>query len=477
MLTPMARTPRPLTLALRLASGGSSLRERLSEALLEEMREGRLHPGDPLPASRALAAHLGVGRQAVVAAYDELVAAGYVDSVPGAGTYVAPGADRAALAGASCHVDAPAPRERRRASPAGSRVLRWNLRPGRPDTSLIATADWRRAWRHAATLPIDDDSSVRTSHPELQASLSAHLRRTRGVVAEPHEILVVPGVSVVMRALGAAAALTGRGVAVEDPGYTEAPRTLADAGARVRGVPVDGDGLDPALLRPGDHAAYVTPAHQYPLGARMPAQRRADLVRWGARTGGLLIEDDYDGEFRYGVSPLPSLRSLQGARDHVAYIGTASKILTPAIRLAWIVPPPQLLEPLATELEEQRLGVDRMAGLAVSHLVDSGALARHLARASRHYGARRAALVDALHQRTPGLPLLGVDAGLHLVVALPDDVDDMALAFALEDRGVGVEPLSAYAINDTRRGLVIGYAGLPETQAATVVAAMAPLLP
>ena len=285
----------------------------------------------------------------------------------------------------------------------------------------------------------------------------------------PDGLLVVPGVGASLRGLPGPLDLVAATVAMEDPGYVEAWTAFTAEGVRVASVPVDGDGLDPATLPEGAVAAYVTPSHQYPLGARMPVTRRVQLLEWARDAGGIILEDDYDGEFRYDVSPLPALRSLSGAEEHVVYIGTASKLVAPSLRLAWIAPPRPLRDRLRVELESRGLVVNETTGLAMAEFIASGALSTHHARVTRTYAARRAALVAAVSDHVPGAVLEGVDAGLHVVLRLPDEVDDLELVTALEARGVAVSPLSAYGIEVTVRGLVLCYAGLPESQAAAAV--------
>ncbi len=455
----MPRSARPLDLPLRVADGPAPLRHRIADAVVAELRAGRLRPGDALPSTRVLAAALGVSRGPVVAAFDGLVAAGFVVTRAGSGAVVAPDADRAAAAGAATHVHATPPVDRAVDHPA-SPEPRWDLRPGRPDTSLVDGAAWRRAWRHAGSLVPGNDAGAGPDHRRLREVLADHLRRSRGVAVEAADLLVVPGVGASLRALPGPLGVVGRTVALEDPGYAEAWTAFAAEGVRVAAVPVDADGLDPALLPRGAAAAYVTPSHQYPLGARMPVTRRVQLLEWAARTGGTVIEDDYDGEFRYDVSPLPALRSLPGAEDHVLYVGTASKLLAPSLRVAWLAPPRHLREPLRVELEGRGLVVNEATGHALAEFVASGSLAAHHARVTRTYAARRAALVAGVGRHLPDAVLEGVDAGLHVVLRLGDDVDDLEVVDALAARGLAASPLSAYAVEAPVRGLVLCYAGL-----------------
>lgn len=472
----MARSARSVDLPLALDDGDRPLRHRIADAVVTELRDGRLRPGDPMPSTRALAIELGVSRGPVVAAYDELAAAGFLETRAGSGAAVAPGADRAARAGALSSVEPMAPSA---PSPetAPTPEVAHDLRPGRPDIGFLDRTAWRRAWRHAASLEPTNDLRSGPPHTRLRRVLADHIRRSRGIALDPDDLLVTPGVSATVQALPAALDLRGSTVAVEDPGYVEAWTAFSDNGCRVRALPVDDDGLDPSMLRRSDAAVYVTPSHQYPLGARMPVARRTALLDWARAYGGLVIEDDYDGEFRYDVSPLPALRSLEGADDHVLYLGTASKILVPTLRVSWIAPPRHLRDRIRAELERRGLLVNEVTGEAVAEFVDSGSLAAHHARAARTYAARRAALVGALRDHLPHHRLSGVDAGLHLVLLLEDDVDDHEVAMTLLRHGIAVNPLSAYAIESHRRGLVIGYAGLPESRADVAVRALAAALP
>ncbi|WP_353950772.1 PLP-dependent aminotransferase family protein [Knoellia sp. S7-12] len=468
----MPRSPRTISLALRLDRSDRPLRHRIADAVVAELREGRLRPGDPLPSTRVLATELEVSRGPVVAAYDELAAAGFIETRPGSGAAIAPGADRAARAGALSSVEPMDPYPTTGPAPT-RREVRFDLRPGRPDVGFLDQTAWRRAWRQAASQMPTNDLSPGPTHVRLREVLADHIRRSRGIPIAPDDLLITPGVSATLQALPAALGLVGRTVAVEDPGYVEAWTAFSDNGSRIRPLPVDDDGLDPAMLRRSDAAVYVTPSHQYPLGARMPVARRTALLDWARDTHGLVIEDDYDGEFRYDVSPLPALRSLEGADDHVLYIGTASKILVPTLRVAWLAPPTHLREAIGLELERRSLLVNEMTGEAVAEFISNGSLAAHHARAARTYAARRARLVAALARHLPDHRLSGVDAGLHLVLLLPEAIDDHEVSMSLLRHGVSVNPLSAYCVNSVRRGLVIGYAGLSESHADAAVRALA----
>ena len=468
----MPRHARSFELPLTLAPSGAPLRHRIADALIDLLRTGHLHPGDTLPATRTLASELGISRTAVLAAYDELTAAGFVHAVGGSATVVSAGADLAARAGVSSHSPRlQAAQETGTSAPAGPR---WTLLPGYPDTGLIAAGDWRAAWRAAAQQPVTNGLPSGQPYHPLQEALAAHLRRTRGVAAGPADIILVPGASAALRALAIAAGLAGRPVAFEEPGYQEGRRALQAAGALIHPVPVDDQGLDPAALTAGDAAVYTTPAHQYPLGARLSAARRAALIRWARATQALVIEDDYDGEFRYDVRGLPALHSQAHGPDVVAYVGTASKILSPGLRMAWLIAPPDLRQAVRQALATTDEHISATTAHALAHYIASGHLARHLARAARTYAARRRALITALRAEAPALPITGVDAGLHLVAGLPRGTDETELRQRLHNAGLAVDVLHQYAITaPARQALVCGYALLPETQAPAAAATIA----
>lgn len=455
----------PLTPASRTTAA-------VSAAVVEAIASGLFAESDALPSTRRLAAQVGCSRSVAVSAYDELAAAGYVNATAGSGTRVAPGAGRAARARLATRVetgvaDDAATRPVSRISPHGTEARRIGLASGQPDVSLIHDGDWRRAWRAASREPVSADLPwLAPGDQPLVGALVDHLRRHRGFVADT--VLLAPGSAAATTALAAAAGLP---VVVEDPGYVRARQAIALAGVACEPCPVDDEGLVVDALPRSPRLVYVTPAHQFPLGVRMSVQRRLDLLAWAHETGSVVIEDDYDGEFRYGVAPLPALRSLPGAEHVVAYVGTASKVLTPSLQAAWIVPPPAVRSGMVEELQTRRLGVPAINAAALATFIQSGALDRHIARAGRTYSARRAALIRALHDHLLEPRLGGIEAGLH--VRLDLDLDDESVARLLAERGIDAEPLSRSAIVASSRGLVLGYARLPETQADQVARAIA----
>ena len=355
----MPRTTRPVDLVLDVADGPAPLRHRLADAVVAELRAGRLRPGDALPSTRALAGALRPvprpGRRGLRRA-----GRGGVRREPGGLGGRRRARRRPGGRGRRAHPRAHPARLRRRArSGAAAQPARWDLRPGRPDTSLVDPAAWRRAWRAAGSAVPGNDAGAGPSHDRLRRVLAEHLRRSRGVAVAARR----PARRAGGRRLPARAA--GRAGARRRHRRPRGPRLHRGVdGVRDRGRARGGGARRRRRPRPGAAprgavATYVTPSHQYPLGARMPVTRRVQLLEWARRTGALVLEDDYDGEFRYDVSPLPALRSLPGAEEHVVYIGTASKLVAPSLRVAWVAPPRRLRDRLRRRARVARAGGQR----------------------------------------------------------------------------------------------------------------------
>lgn len=421
---------------------------------------GQVGDGDWLPSTRVLAHELGCSRTMVAAAYDELVAAGFLEGVPGAGTRTTVGATAAAAAGLSSR---PAEHEDRGVAAVSALVSRLarnaaavDLRPGYPDTGLIDMRAWTRAWRTAASRQPTALSPWEGTSESFTAALSTHLRTNRGI--DTDVVFDVPGSAAAFQALAAVSGLSR--CYLESPCYPAAYHEFTRAGLQPVLVPVDEDGLRVDELDGSAGLVYTTPAHQYPLGHRLSVNRRAQLVAWARRTGSVVIKDDYDAEFRYGVAPLPAIRSIPGAADNVAYVGTASKVLTPGLGAAWLVPPLPLRAAVAAYVRDRRLALPSMTRDALTALLGSGDLQRHLARAAREYRHRRDVLIAALSARCPDLAVLGIEAGLHLAIPLPHDQDDTDMARRLAAHGFVVDALSAYphAARGRINGLAVSFA-------------------
>jgi GntR family transcriptional regulator / MocR family aminotransferase len=432
--------------------GSLPLRAQLEDGLREAVRSGRLAAHARLPATRALAADLGISRRLVVDAYAQLLAEGYLVARQGAGTFVA---DAAASAG---------PPEVEQAQPR----LSFDFFPGYPDLAAFPRRTWLRMLRE--TLREAPDLALGYPHPrgvlELRRALAGHLRRVRGVVADPEAIVITAGAAQGLALL--ARALESPRIAVEDPGLPP-HRTLLEAhGAELVALPVDEDGarvdeLGAIARRHGRiDAVVVTPAHQSPTGVGLSPSRRAALLGWAGDAGALVVEDDYDAEFRYDRPPLAAMQGL--APERVVYMGTVSKTLAPALRLGWLVLPPRLVVAAAEQKFLADHGSPTIDQLALARLLDLGAYDRHLRQARRRYRSRRDALVAAVAEHLPGARVTGLAAGLHAIVRLGRPLDVLALMQAAARRSVGVYPLgwSYCQPRPLDDGLVLGYANLAE---------------
>jgi len=423
-------------------------RSGLERALREAIRSGRLAPNARLPSTRALAAELRLARNTVVAAYDQLVAEGYLAARTGSSTTVAGQAERPAPAAAP-------PREAPRSEP------RFDLRPGSPDVSAFPVAEWVRATRRAlARAPMSAyDYGDPLGRIELRTALAEYLGRARGVLATPHNILICSGY---VQALALLARIVQGPIAMEEPGLWFHREVVRHAGADVLAVPVDDQGARTDQLGRGElsaaRAVVLTPAHQYPTGVTLQPGRRRAAAAWARARDGLVIEDDYDGEYRYDRQPIGAVQGT--APDHVVYVGTAAKTLGPALRLAWMVLPERLVEPVAeakrfTDAHTEAIGQLTLAELITSHSYD-----RHIRAGRLQYRWRRDLLVERLGDRHR---LRGVAAGLHVLVDLPaagpneDAVCERAAAHGLAVGALG--PHWHAPRPDAPQGLVVGYAG------------------
>ncbi|WP_079036297.1 PLP-dependent aminotransferase family protein [Streptomyces silaceus] len=428
----------------------------LRSALREAVRSGRLTAGTRLPSSRELAADLGVSRGLITEAYEQLTAEGYLRSDRGSGTWVSDAARAAAPP--VCDL---APRD------GHARV---DFLPGLPDLSLFPRAAWAAAHRQElAALPhhmlgYPDPRGL----PRLRTVLAELLVRRRGVVADAERVVVCSGVAQAMTLL--AQALHARGhttIGVEDPGSPEHETLLCAAGVTPVRIPVDEEGvLVEALRDQGVRAVVTTPAHQFPSGIAYSARRRAALLDWARSVDGLIVEDDYDGDFRYDRAPVGALQGLDP--EHVAYTGSVSKSLAPGLRLGWLLVPEKLAEEVVERKRVVDLGNPVLDQALLARFVERGEYDRQLRRCQRAYRERRDTLVAALHERLPGVRVTGIAAGLHVIARLPArwGPQDAFLARAVA-AGVAVRPLGDYGAGTDRTGpagdgvrLVLGYAHL-----------------
>jgi GntR family transcriptional regulator / MocR family aminotransferase len=431
------------------------LATQVAGQLRQAIAAGQLAAGERLPASRVLAAEVGVSRTVINGAYAQLFAEGWIEGRHGSGTFVADGAP-----------GSPAGRPGRPGppvlNPAGQGHAYHdpapliNMRPGIPWMAGIDRAAWRRAWRTAG-LQSPATAADPAGLPELRAALTAYLRRSRSLPCSPEQILITRGVAGGLSLIAAALLSPGDLVGVEEPGYPVARAVLAAHGARVVPCRADADGLVVGELPAGLKLIYATPAHQYPLGGRLPIGRRRALIAWARAHDAVIAEDDYDGEFRYDVAPLPALYGLDP--EAVIYLGSATKPLTPTLRVGWLAARPDLVTRLAQTADGLGAQATEPAQRALLTLITTGDLERHIRRMRHEYNRRRALITAAFADGNAG-HLLGDQAGLHVVLQTRDDAS--TAADTASQHGVAVSTLTRfYAGPVTTNGLVIGYGGAP----------------
>jgi GntR family transcriptional regulator / MocR family aminotransferase len=431
----------------------------LADALRRAIRDGRLEPGASLPSTRSLAADLGLARGTVTRVYADLTAEGYLHSSQGSPTKVAvAGTSASPPAGVLPPGSATHPEPGRPALPPGPAV-RWDLFPGRPDLSSFPRAMWlsaaRRVVQQAPSRAFDYGDPLGAAG--LREALARYLGRSRGVLADPEHIVVCGGFRHAITVLASALASRGVGeIAFEDPSLPQLREAAAATGLRVTGVPVDD--LGARVAGPDCPAVVLTPSHQFPLGVTMSPGRRRELVSWAARTGGVVIEDDYDGEFRFDRTPVGTLQGLMP--DQVVYAGTASKAIAPALRVGWLVLPRALVQPVGAAITLTGWRPPVIDHLILAELMDSGAYDRHVRQRRAAYRRRRDRLLNALPSwATP----VGIAAGLHLLVMLPPSGPAEAGVLAAARRnGVAIDGLGRYWMTGGPAGLVVGYATPPD---------------
>jgi GntR family transcriptional regulator/MocR family aminotransferase len=429
---------------LLLPDGTSGRGRAVESALRRAIREGQLAPGVRLPSSRDLAAQLGVARGTVTAAYGQLTAEGYLTAKRGSSTTVS------TTLAAAAPVPPPVP---------ATQPWRYDLRPGLPALSEFPRAEWASATRAALTelpdeaLGYPDPAGL----PELRAELAAYLGRVRAVTATADDVVITHGGAEALSMLTAVLRTHGHdAIGMEDPGHPGQANLLREHGLHPVPVPVDCDGLVVSALPSSVRAVVVTAAHQFPLGTTLHPARRHALLAWAREHDGVIIEDDYDAEHRYDRPALRAMQAMDPAR--VVYLGSVSKTLAPALRLGWLVLPPALRANTVSRKQLTDLGCSPLPQAAFARLLRGGGYDRHLRRTRSAYRRRRDALLTAVAEHLPAWQPIGVAAGLHVVLRLPEGTDDSLVSQRLADKGIHAPPLSGYTRLGTYPGLVIGYA-------------------
>ncbi|MFI1970453.1 MocR-like pyridoxine biosynthesis transcription factor PdxR [Streptomyces cinnamoneus] len=452
---------------------GRGVRAALTRALREAVRSGRLAPGVRLPSSRSLAADLGLARNTVADAYGELVAEGWLTARQGSGTRVA-------------QRTAPVPRRggRRPAPPRGGARPLHDLRCGAADVSVFPRAAWLAAARRALAVAPHEAFGYGDGRgrPELRTALADYLARARGVRADPEHIVVCAGFSQGLALLGRLLRERGvRGMGVESYGLWFHHGIVERAGLRPRPMSLDRRGARVGELDEGDvpGAVLLTPAHQFPTGVALHPDRRAAVVDWAARTGGVVVEDDYDGEFRYDRQPVGALQGL--APEHVVYCGTAGKALAPGVRLAWLVLPDHLLGDLLELKATGEWGLSALDQLTLAEFIEAGAYDRHVRAMRLRYRRRRDQLVSALAERAPHVRVTGIAAGLHAVLELPPGTERSTVQAAAW-QGLALEGLDRFRHPQAPApapgdGLIVAYGTPPDHAFPSALEALLGVLP
>ncbi len=444
---------------LPVFTGGTPLYEQLYRHISAAIQSGQVPPGAKLPSKRQLCSTLGVSMSTVETAYSLLTAEGYVIARPRSG-YAA--ARMVPLAGPGRHALPCVPPARESPSP-----WRYRFSTGAVDMSAFPFSSWARISKEAV---YENPELLQRGHPQgdlpLRSALAEFLAQYRGVRCAPDQIIVGAGVDYLLSAL-LQLLPEHRRIALEDPGYPSAYAVVRRLEREAASIPVDGEGMDPeALERSGAGIAYVTPSHQFPLGVTMPAGRRSRLLQWACgHDDHWLIEDDYDSEFRYSSRPIPAMQGLD-RQGKVVYLGTFSRSIAPAIRVAYLILPPALLERYRSAEPLSACPVSRFEQEALRRFIVQGLYARHLRRTGNLYRKKRALLTSELAD-IPGVQLRGDQAGLHFLLTLPA-LQESELVERAAAQGVEVHPLSRYCHRAAPlpSTVVLGYAGLREEELA-----------
>ena len=466
----------------------ASLYHQIYEGLRSAILDGRLESGVRLPSTRTAAAELGVARNTVVAVFEQLAAEGFVVSRVGDGTRVAdiepellfrsarrtsrgPGAPRES--GARRGPDSPAALSARgrmvvgvgRGAPGPAESA---FQPGLPDLQAFPHRTWARILaRHARTpergrLGYADAAG----DPRLQTAIATYVAATRGVRCTPERVVVVSGAQAALDLCARLLLDPGDPAWIEEPGYAGARAALLGAGARVEPVPVDAEGLDVAAGErrcPGARLAYITPSCQFPLGATLSLERRLLLLDWAERVGAFVVEDDYDSEYRYRGRPIAAVQGID-ANGRVAYVGTFSKTMFPALRVGYVIAPDGLAEAFAHAVRNTGQTVPQPIQGALAEFIETGHYGRHVRRMRAMYASRQALLFTLVREHLrDALELVPCEAGMQVAGRFVKNLDDRAVAAAGSRAGLALAPLSGYWLGSGgHAGLHLGYAGIPE---------------
>jgi GntR family transcriptional regulator/MocR family aminotransferase len=466
---------------IRLESGTTApLYRQLYTWFRTAILSGLIRPGQRIPSTRTLAAELQISRIPVLSAYEQLLTEGYLETFVGAGTCVA----------RSIVVDTPGrsarrvgTRSRQTAVESGPRRLsKFGLTVARPQKQswLSSLGAFRVSLPALDHFPITVWSRLVARHCRrplrgimaygdamgyrpLRETIAAYLGAARSVRCDSSQILVTTGSQQGLQIAAQVLLDAEDRVCIEEPGYPGAQQVFLAAGADLVPIPVDQDGIDVAeIIRrvPDARAVYITPSHQYPMGAAMSATRRMLLLSWAARSGAWIIEDDYDSEYRFGSRPIASLQGMD-SDARVIYVGSFSKVMFPALRLGYVVIPKDLVAAFSAARETADIFSSTLYQAALTEFISEGHFARHIRRMRVLYAERRMVLVTEIQtQMGEALEVMGTEAGMHLVTMLPSDINDAAVSRQAAQKGISAMPLSTCCLRSPARGgLILGYGG------------------
>ena len=465
-----------MEVAIPLSKQGEPLFRQVYRGLRKAILSGAFSASDRLPSTRDLAEQLGISRTVVLLAYDQLLAEGFVVGRGGSGTYVSESLNRSgpkrsetsarlrlsrfgvAAADAAGAMDFPS----RQSAP-----LRYDFAYGRTDTAIFPFETWRRILlRHAREAPVRQlDYAPAVGSLVLREAICGHLRRSRAVVCDPSEVIVVNGSQQALDLVARVLVERGDRVAIEDPQYPGAREVFRAAGARLLPLRVDRDGLNPATLPEQASLVFVTPSHQFPTGAILPLARRFALLEWAARKNAVIVEDDYDGEFHYEGRPLESLQGLD-TDGRVVYVGTFSRTVFPALRIGYLIVPKSLTPAFTAAKWLSDLHSASLEQQALAEFITSGMYERHLRRLRRRNTVRREALLHAVHRYLDKrVEVTGDGSGAHVVLWPRERVSEDTVIALAASRGVRLDGISQFFLaRPTRAGLMLGYSRMNEKE-------------
>jgi GntR family transcriptional regulator / MocR family aminotransferase len=463
-------------LTIPLSKKGGTLFQQVYRGLREAILSGAVCRGQKLPSTRDLAEQLGISRTVVLLAYDQLLSEGFAVGRRGSGTYVPIGVkvERPAPSKEAAHVrlsrfgSAAAAAWSRMNFPARAELaLPYDFAYGRSDLETFPFEMWRRILlRCARSAPVSEhDYGPAGGNAALRGAICNHLRRSRSVVCDPSQVIVVNGSQQALDLITRVLLREGERIAIEDPSYQGTTEILRAAGVRLLPVTVDREGIDPAKIPPSARIAFVTPSHQYPTGAILPLGRRLALLEWARRGNAVIVEDDYDGEFRYEGQPLESLQGLD-REGRVIYIGTFSRTIFSALRIGYVIAPRRLVTAFAAAKWLCDRHTATLEQETLAEFISSGMYERYLRRVRRRNAARRDALLDAIKSHLENrVDVTGDGAGAHVVLWPRRRVSEETVILGAAARGVRVYGISGYFLRKpVRTGILVGYSRMRETQ-------------